>query len=65
MKQKDLKRLAQQIANAEIIISTSSNSNEINKAKQSIMRLSRSLDIRDMDLVDELVQEILEKKIDK
>lgn len=65
MKQKDLKKLAQQIANAELIISTSSNSNEIDKAKQLIMRLSRSLDIRDMDYVDELVQENLRKKIDK
>ena len=65
MKQRDLKRLAQQIANAELIISTSSNAKEVSKAKQLIMKLSHSLDVRDMDYVDELVQENLRKKIDK
>lgn len=61
MKQKDLKKVAQQIATAELIIQTSSDHKKIEQAKKLIMKLSHSLDIRDMDYVDELVQKNLEK----
>lgn len=64
MKKKELKNLAQKIAKAEMIIQSSTTSTaEKSKAEQEIMRLSSHVDsLEDIVIIDELVQEILEKQ---
>ena len=64
MKKKELKNLAQKIAKAEMIIQSSTSSTaEKSKAEQEIMRLSSHVDsLEDIVIIDELVQEILEKQ---
>lgn len=62
MKKKELKNLAQKIAKAEMIIQTSDDPKAISKAELEIMDLSGRVDtIEDMVIIDEMVQEILEK----
>lgn len=63
MKKKELKNLAQKIAKAERVIqSTDSTTAEKSKAEQEIMTLSSHVDkLEDMIIIDEMVQEILEK----
>lgn len=62
MKKKELKNLAQKIAKAEMIIQTSDDPKAISKAEFEIMDLSGRVDtIEDMVIIDEMVQEILEK----
>lgn len=63
MKKKELKNLAQKIAKAERVIqSPDSTTVEKSKAEQEIMTLSSHVDkLEDMIIIDEMVQEILEK----
>ena len=62
MKKKELKNLAQKIAKAEMIVQTSDDPKVISKAELEIMDLSGRVDtIEDMVIIDEMVQEILEK----
>lgn len=63
MKKKELKNLAQKIAKAERVIqSIDSTTAEKSKAEQEIMTLSSHVDkLEDMIIIDEMVQEILEK----
>ena len=63
MKKKEIKNLAQKIAKMEQIIQSSETTlAEKNKAEQEIMRLSSHVDsFEDMIIIDEIVQEILEK----
>ena len=66
MKTKELKNLAKKIANAELIVQTSDDPQAIHKAQNQIMELSshvHSLD--DITTIDEMVQEILGKILDK
>ena len=64
MKKKELKTLAKRIADAEFIIQTSTDKKEIDKAKNSIMKLSNhAIDLEDMIILDELVQDILSQKL--
>ena len=65
MKKKELKNLAQKIAKAEMIIqSPDASMAEKSKAEQEIMKLSSHVDkLEDMILIDEMVQEILEKEL--
>jgi short-subunit dehydrogenase involved in D-alanine esterification of teichoic acids len=64
MKKKELKTLAKRIADAELIIQTSTDKKEINKAKNSIMELSNhAIDLEDMVILDEMVQDILSQKL--
>ena len=64
MKKKELKTLAKRIADAELIIQTSTDKKEINKAKNSIMELSNhAIDLEDMIILDEMVQDILSQKL--
>ena len=65
MKKKELKNLAQKIAKAELIIhSSDSTTLDKQKAEQEIMRLSSHVDkLEDMIIIDEMVQEILEKEL--
>lgn len=60
MKKKELKNLAEKIAEQEIIIQTSTDSAEVQAAQNEIMRLSsRVHDFQDIDTLDEMIQEIL------
>lgn len=63
MKKKELKNLAQKIAKAERVIqSLDSTTADKSKAEQEIMTLSSHVDkLEDMIIIDEMVQEILEK----
>ena len=64
MKTKELKNLAKKIANAEYLIQTSSDSKVISKAEAEILELSgKATSVEDMLKLDELVQDILMKKI--
>lgn len=61
MKQKELKNLAKQIANAERVIQTSDDSEAISKAQNTILSMSKKkMTVEEMMIVDELVQEILQ-----
>jgi hypothetical protein len=66
MKKKELKNLAQKIAQCEIIIQTSDDKKAILKAQDMIMELSGHVEsFEDISAIDEMVQEILEKNLDK
>lgn len=66
MNKKELKRLAQQIANLELVIQQSSDSYEVNEAKNTIMNLTgRVEDIEDLFTLDELISQMLSKKQNK
>ena len=56
MKRKELKNLAKKIAQAEHIISTSNNQDEIQRAQMEIMTLSSHVDsLDDITIIDEMV----------
>ncbi len=62
MKRKELKNLAEKIAKQEYIIQTSDDSVAVQAAQEEIMRLSsRVHDIQDIDIIDEMVQDLLNK----
>lgn len=64
MKKKELKNLAKKIAEAEHIIQNSDDAKAIAKAQDTILLLSgKAMSLEDMIIIDELVQEILNKKI--
>ena len=64
MKKKELKNLAQRIADAEFILQTSNDNKELAKAKDTVLELSSKVTcMEDILLLDELIQEILEQKI--
>ena len=64
MKRKELKNLAEKIAKAELICSSStSTEKEKAAARQEIEKLTSHVDsFEDMIVIDELVQDLLEKK---
>lgn len=62
MKKKELKSLAEKIAKCEYVIQNSKDEEAKQAAQNEIMRLSsRVHDFSDLDQIDELVQEILNK----
>lgn len=62
MKKKELKNLAKKIAECERIIQTSQNGQEIHDAQSQIIKLSGSVQtFEDMMILDEMIQELLEK----
>lgn len=62
MKHKDLVKLARKIAEAEKIIQTSSNKEEVNKAQQRVIELSGQVKtIEEMLNLDEILQEFLKE----
>ena len=62
MKKKELKNLAEKIAKCEYVIQNSKDSVAIQAAQEEIMRLSsRVHDFQDLDIIDEMVQELLQK----
>ena len=61
MKKKDLQALAKKIAKAELCIQNSLDENEVQRAKEDIMKYtSHVTDWQDLDLLDEMIQEILQ-----
>ena len=62
MKTKELKNIAKKIAKYELIIQNSQDKKAIADAEREIMLLSGCVDkIEDMVIIDEFVQEFLEK----
>lgn len=62
MKKKELKNLASKIAKQEKLIQTSSDKKEQKKAENEILKLTSSIkSVEDMLLLDDYIQEILEK----
>lgn len=62
MKKKELKNLAEKIAKCEYVIQNSSDEDAVQAAQEEIMRLSsRVHDFQDIDTIDEMVQDILNK----
>lgn len=62
MKLKELKNLAQKIAKYELILQTSDDKSQRAEAERQIMALSGRVDkLEDMVVLDELIQDILEK----
>lgn len=63
MKKKEIKKLAKQIAEAEQLLATSSDKQEIRYAKELIIYYSRQIKtVEDMLLIDDMVQQILNEK---
>ena len=66
MKKKELKALAEKIAKCEIIVQTSDDQKAIKRAQDEIMQLSGRVEsLSDITIIDEMVQDILENKLDK
>ena len=65
MTKKQLKTLATQLAKNEYIVQTSKDSWEVNEAKEAIIDLNMryELELDEMLKLDEMVQEILAKKL--
>ncbi len=62
MKRKEIKNIAKKISKLELIIQKSTNQQEKEKAEQEIMNISCNVgNLTDLELIDEAVQEILEK----
>ena len=66
MKTKELKNLAKKIDQAELVVQTSTYKDQIHKAQNQIMENSSNVDsLEDITIIDEMVQEILSKTLDK
>ena len=62
MKQKELKNFAKQIVEAEKIIKANEDKQRVYQAQQKVMDITNRLDsLDDILLLDELVQEIMDK----
>ena len=66
MKKKEQKALAQKIAKYELIIQTSQDKKQVRDAQDKIIDLSGKVEsLDDIAAIDEMVQEILEKHLEK
>ena len=66
MKKKEQKALAQKIAKYELIVQTSDDKKRVRDAQDKIMELSGKAEtLDDIAAIDEMVQEILEKHLEK
>lgn len=61
MKNKELKRLANQFIALERIIEANEDKQAVYQAKNQIIELTNKLDPEDMFLIDEIIQEKIEK----
>lgn len=62
MKQKELKNFAKQIVEAEKIIKANEDKQKVYQAQQKVMDITNRLDsLDDILLLDELVQEVMDK----
>ena len=65
MKKKELRALAQKIAECENTIQAGENGKAVIEAQNEIMRLTAKIQsIQDLDLLDEMIQEILSQDFD-
>ena len=62
MKQKELKKLANEIVTLERIIDANEDIKAVSKAKNRIMEISRHIDPIDMIRIDEIVQEQMQNQ---
>lgn len=66
MKKKELKNLAKKIASCEYILQTSNDGYERDQARDEIMKISSGIhSFEDLDIIDEMVQELLAKMLEK
>lgn len=66
MKKKELKNLAEKIAETQIIMDTTQDSDERRWAQREIIELSSKIeDFEDYLILDEMIQKIIRKKLDK
>ena len=66
MKKKEQKALAQKIAKYELIVQTSTDKKQVRDAQDKIIELSGKVEsLDDIAAIDEMVQEILEKYLEK
>ena len=66
MKKKEQKALAQKIAKYELIIQTSQDKKQVRDAQDKIIELSGKVEtLDDIAAIDGMVQEILEKYLEK
>ena len=66
MTKKEQKALAQKIAKYELIIQTSDDKQRVREAQDKIIELSGKVEsLDDIAAIDEMVQEILEKHLEK
>ena len=66
MKKKEQKALAQKIAKYELIVQTSQDKKQVRDAQDKIIELSGKVEsLDDIAVIDEMVQEILEKHLEK
>ena len=66
MKKKEQKALAQKIAKYELIIQTNQDKKQVRDAQDKIIELSGKVEsLDDIAAIDEMVQEILEKHLEK
>lgn len=66
MKKKELKNLAKKIASCEYILQTSDDNYEKDQARDEIMKISSGIhSFEDLDMIDEMVQELLAKMLEK
>lgn len=66
MKKKEQKALAQKIAKYELIVQTSQDKKQVRDAQDKIIELSGKVEsLDDIAAIDEIVQEILEKHLEK
>ena len=66
MKKKELKNLAKKIASCEYVLQTSNDGYERDQARDEIMKISSGIhSFEDLDIVDEMVQELLAKMLEK
>lgn len=61
MHRKELKNIAKKIAENETIIQTSNDKEAVEQAKQEILNISKKISFMDLDILDEMVMELLEK----
>lgn len=61
MRRKELKNIAKKIAENETIIQTSDDKEAVEQAKQEILNISKKISFMDLDILDEMVMELLEK----
>ena len=63
MKNKELKKLANEIMKLEQVIERNEDADVVEHAKNRIMKISGSLNPEDMFRIDEIIQEQLQKKV--
>ena len=66
MKKKELKNLAEKIAEAQVIMDTTEDNEEKRWAQREIIELSSKIeDFEDYLILDEMIQKNIQKKLDK